>query len=83
MLKGIARMLKGKGINLETEEGGVVKLAEEGYDPKFGARPLRRLLQKRVENEIAKQILAGNVDRRDTIIIDENAEIQVKKREEL
>lgn len=83
MLKKIKKMLKEKGILFETTEGGISKLAEEGYDPKFGARPLRRLLQKKIENEIAKHILAGNLGRRDTVVINNNAQIEIKKAEEL
>jgi len=83
MLKSIEKMLKEKGIFLEAEDEGIVKIAEEGYDPKFGARPLRRLIQKKVENEIAKQLLSGNIERRDTIVINKNAEIEIKKGKEL
>ncbi|MEK7097619.1 MAG: ATP-dependent Clp protease ATP-binding subunit, partial [Patescibacteria group bacterium] len=58
MLKKIERMLELKGIGLLAEEDGVRKLAREGFDPKFGARPLRRVLQERIENAIANLILS-------------------------
>ena len=83
MLAGIAKMLEAKGIGLQTEEEGIRKLAQLGFDPKFGARPLRRLLQKKVENIIANKILAGELGRRDTVVIDANAEIKVEKGKEL
>jgi ATP-dependent Clp protease ATP-binding subunit ClpA len=79
MLKNISRTLENKGVKLEIMESGIAILAKLGYDPQFGARPLRRLIQNRIENIIANMILAGGLARRDTVIIDENANIQVEK----
>ncbi len=79
MLKNIAKLLEKKGISLRAEESGVRRLAEQGFDPKFGARPLRRLLQDKVENPIAVKILAGELQRRDTVIIDAQANIKIEK----
>jgi len=79
MLAKIGRMLEAKGIAFRANEEGVKKLAEAGYDPKFGARPLRRLLQERVEDKIANLVLADELKRRDTVIIDENADINIEK----
>lgn len=45
-------------------------LAQLGYDPQFGARPLKRVLQKRIMDELSKQILSGNLSINDTIVID-------------
>ena len=83
MLSNIEEMLNKKGILLEVNEQGLKILAKAGFDPSFGARPLRRVLQERVENLIADKLLAGLVKRRDTIIIDEKAEIKIKKAKEL
>ena len=79
MLKGIKQRLAEKGINLKADKEGVMKLAKSGYDPKFGARPLRRLLQDKIEDKIANKILAGELKRRDTIIIDSQANISIEK----
>lgn len=79
MLKGMKNMLEEKGINLKTYNEGIKKLAHEGYDPQFGARPLRRLLQDKVENIIANKILAGEIKRRDTVVINPEGEIEVEK----
>lgn len=79
MLDSIRKMLNDKGMELVTDPSGVRKLAELGYDPKFGARPLRRLLQEKIEDKIANRILSGELKRRDTVIIDENAQVQVEK----
>ncbi|KKT13075.1 MAG: ATPase AAA-2 domain protein [Candidatus Falkowbacteria bacterium GW2011_GWF2_43_32] len=83
MLKKIKKNLAAKGIGLKADKDGVTILAHEGYDPKFGARPLRRLLQDRVENPIANKILAGELKRRDTIVINNRAEIEVDQGKEL
>lgn len=83
MLGDTERMLKAKGIGLETTEAGIQVLATGGYDPKFGARPLRRLIQDKIENEIAKKFLAGELKRRDVVYINDLAEIEVKKGQEL
>lgn len=79
MVKKIAKSLEPKGVSLLYDEDGLLKLAEDGYDPKFGARPLRRLLQDKIENEIANLILAGSLKRRDTVFIDENGNIRVDR----
>ncbi len=83
LLGKIAKMLADKGIRMRIEDGGVKILAREGFDPKFGARPLRRLLQDRVENIIANKILAGELERRDTVVIDNEARIIIEKAKRL
>lgn len=83
MLGSIKKMLETKGVAFEADDEGVRKLAKLGYDPKFGARPLRRLLQEKVEDEIANLILGEKLKRRDTLLIDENARVRVVKRKEL
>jgi len=79
MLKNIAKLLKVKGIDIKINEDGVSSLAKQGFDPKFGARPLRRLLQDKIEDKIANKILAGELKRRDTVVIDNNAMVLVEK----
>jgi len=79
MLGDTKKMLLAKGISLRAEEEGVRVLAQAGYDPKFGARPLRRLLQDKVENEIANKILTGELVRRDTVVINKEAKIEIEK----
>ncbi|MDO8668391.1 MAG: ATP-dependent Clp protease ATP-binding subunit, partial [bacterium] len=83
MLNKVRRLLEAKGISLEYEEAGIKKIAELGFDPKFGARPLRRLIQEKIENEIANIILKEGIKRRDTVIIDGEAGISVRRRREL
>ena len=66
----IAKMLKANEIEIGITEPAIDWLAQLGYDPQFGARPLKRVMQKRVLNELSKQILAGNIRKEDKIIID-------------
>lgn len=83
MLKKIKKTLSDKGINLKADKDGVLILAHDGYDPKFGARPLRRLLQDRIEDDIANKLLSGDLKRRDTVVINSHAEIEIEKAIEL
>lgn len=83
MLKKTKKNLADKGISLKADKDGVAILARDGYDPKFGARPLRRLLQDRVEDIIANKILGGELKRRDSVIINSRAEVEIEKAAEL
>lgn len=83
MLRKIKKSLADKGIGLKADREGVAILAQQGYDPKFGARPLRRLLQEKVEDPIANLLLGGDLKRRDTVLIDSRAAISVEKAAEL
>ncbi|MFA5359366.1 MAG: AAA family ATPase [Patescibacteria group bacterium] len=83
MLDKVKRLLEIKGVGLKYDEQGIKKLAALGFDPKFGARPLRRLIQEKIENQIANKVLSDGLKRRDTIIIDSEANIKVEKGREL
>jgi ATP-dependent Clp protease ATP-binding subunit ClpB len=76
-------MLSEKGIGFFVKEEGVKKIAEKGYDPKFGARPLRRFIQDTVESDIAGKILSGEVKRRDKLVINDDIKIEIEKGKEL
>ncbi len=69
-LNRLRERLKAKGINLEINKDVLVLLTELGYDPSFGARPLKRVIQKELESEIAKYILKGKYKEGSTIKID-------------
>jgi ATP-dependent Clp protease ATP-binding subunit ClpB len=58
------------GIQMEASEEALDWLAQLGYDPQFGARPLKRVIQKRIMNELSKQILAGKIDKDSKIKLD-------------
>ena len=58
------------GISIEASEEALDWLSQLGYDPQFGARPLKRVIQKKILNELSKQILAGKIDKDSKIKID-------------
>ncbi len=70
-MKRVADMLEPQGITLQMTDQAVSYLAQEGYDPDFGARPVKRAIQNLVLNELSRKILADQVDRTKPIIIDE------------
>ncbi len=69
-VNGIKRMLAKNGVQLEVAPAALGYLAKEGYNPEFGARPVKRVLQRMVLNRLSKDILAQKVDREHPIIID-------------
>ena len=70
-MKRVTDMLEPQGIRLEVTDAAVRYLAHEGYDPDFGARPVKRAIQQQVLNDLSRKILADEVDRSKPIIIDE------------
>ena len=64
------RMLAKNEIRLEISDNALDLLANEGYDPEFGARPVKRVIQREILNRLSKDILAGNVTKEKTIMID-------------
>ena len=73
-MKRVSEMLEPQGIRLEITPQAIAYLAEEGYDPDFGARPVKRAIQQFVLNDLSKKLLADEVDRTKPIIIDEFGE---------
>jgi ATP-dependent Clp protease ATP-binding subunit ClpB len=73
-MKKVTEMLEPQGIKLEITPQAIAYLAEEGYDPDFGARPVKRAIQQFVLNDLSKKLLADEVDRTQPIIIDEFGE---------
>jgi len=69
-LTGIEHMLSDYQLKLLVEDKAIDWLAEKGYDPQLGARPVKRLIQREIVNELSKEIIGGNVSKEDTIIVD-------------
>ena len=69
-VSAVAKMLSKNGITLEATDGAVAFLAKAGYDPEFGARPVKRVIQNMVLNKLSKDIIAQNIDREKPIVID-------------
>ena len=73
-IKGVQKMLEHTGITLEVTRKALSLLAEEGYDPEFGARPVKRVIHREVLNRLSKDILAQKIDKDRPIVIDVDAE---------
>ena len=73
-MRKVTEMLAPQGINLQVTDAAIAYLAEEGYDPEFGARPVKRAIQQFVLNDLSKKILGDEVDREKPIIVDDFGE---------
>ena len=69
-IEGVHKMLMDSGIDLRVTDDAIDYIAREGYDPQFGARPVKRALQRLVLNELSKSIIAGRVDRTRPVIVE-------------
>ena len=69
-LKGLQKLVQQSGIQLEFSDYLLDFLAENGFDPQFGARPLKRLIQKEIVNKLSKKILSGDIDKSHAVLVD-------------
>jgi ATP-dependent Clp protease ATP-binding subunit ClpB len=69
-LDALHSLVSKNGIDLRFSDYAIDFLAENGYDPQFGARPLKRLIQKEIINQLSKRILAGDVDKTAPVLVD-------------
>ncbi|MFB3388480.1 ATP-dependent chaperone ClpB [Flavobacterium sp. LAR06] len=69
-LKSVSKMLALQGITMDATPEGTKYLSDKGYDPEFGARPVKRVIQREVLNQLSKEILAGNITTDSIILID-------------
>ncbi len=66
----VKKMLEKNGVNIEVTDKAIDQVSKMGFDPQFGARPIKRVLQRNVLNELSKMIIAGSVNKDDTIVVD-------------
>ena len=69
-LANLRKLVAVSGIDLRFTDYAIDFLAENGFDPQFGARPLKRLIQKEIVNQLSRRILAGDIDRRHPVMVD-------------
>ena len=69
-IKGVQKMLAENGVELQLTEGALNFLSQVGYDPEFGARPVKRAIQRYLLNDLSKKLLSQEVDRSKAIIVD-------------
>jgi ATP-dependent Clp protease ATP-binding subunit ClpC len=74
MLDRVSKQVAQKGMDFEVTETAKAYLAREGFDPQYGARPLRRAVQRLVEDPLAEEILLGKFQANDTIVVDTDEE---------
>ncbi len=72
----IRRRLEENGIRIEISDAALERLAHLGFDPQFGARPLKRVLQREILNELSRQILSGKVNKDGAIFVDMKNEVE-------
>jgi len=66
----IQKTLAGNGVQLELTEAAIHYIADKGFDPQFGARPVKRAIQKLVLNDLSKQLIAGTVHSDQMVVVD-------------
>ena len=81
-LNNLRKLVEEAGIRLEFTEYTLDYLAENGFDPQFGARPLKRLIQKEIINAMSKRILAGDIDKSKPVVVDVFDGVMVFRNEE-
>jgi ATP-dependent Clp protease ATP-binding subunit ClpB len=69
-LQGLKNLVAQSGIQLQFSDYALEYLSEQGFDPQFGARPLKRLIQKEIVNQLSKRILAGDIDKSHPVLVD-------------
>ena len=69
-LNSLKKLVAESGIELQFSDYALDYLAEQGFDPQFGARPLKRLIQKEIVNQLSKRILAGDIDKSHPVLVD-------------
>jgi ATP-dependent Clp protease ATP-binding subunit ClpC len=69
LLERTTRRLRAQDIEVEFTDEAVELIAEEGFDPEFGARPLRRTIQRRVDNELSRMVLSGSLEPGDRVVV--------------
>ena len=69
-LEGLRKLVAESGIDLRFSDYTLEYLADQGYDPQLGARPLKRLIQKEIVNQLSKRILAGDIDKSRPVVVD-------------
>jgi ATP-dependent Clp protease ATP-binding subunit ClpB len=69
-IKEIEKLLEANKLRIDINDLALEYLADKGYDPDFGARPIKRLIQKEIVNNIAKKMISGEIKNGDEIIVD-------------
>lgn len=79
LINGLTKRLEEKGITFKAEDAAVEELAKVGFDPLFGARPLRRVIQERVDNGLADLLLQNKIGRKDKVMLEAGGNLRIEK----
>ena len=79
LIRQVTSQLEKRGIHFSATDAALDELAQIGFDPLFGARPLRRAIQDHVDNALAKALLQGTISRRDTAVLDAGGVLRIEK----
>jgi ATP-dependent Clp protease ATP-binding subunit ClpB len=84
-LKGLKERLKERKIELEMSDYSLEQLGIIGYDPSYGARPVKRIIQQKIENPLANMILAGQLPENSVVLVDYDEEFRftVKQKQQI
>ena len=69
-VKGVSKLVEKNGITLSVTDKAISWLAEQGYDPQLGARPVKRLIQKEIVNNLSKELIAGHLPMDSHVVVD-------------
>jgi ATP-dependent Clp protease ATP-binding subunit ClpB len=69
-VSGIVERLHENGVTLDVTDKAIATLADAGFDPQFGARPIKRAIQRNLLNDLSKQLIAGSIDKERPVIVD-------------
>ena len=78
-LKILEKSLESSQVKIKISDTAIDWLTERGYDPQYGARPVKRVLQRNILNELSKRIIAGDISKEKEIIIDRNGDLLMFK----
>lgn len=78
-LNKLKKQMLDKGVTLKVTPAAVSELAQAGFDPEFGARPLKRVIQEKVNNALAQYLISGKIGRRDVAVYDKGGVIRIEK----
>jgi ATP-dependent Clp protease ATP-binding subunit ClpB len=80
LVRDLARRAAERGVALEVTDGAIAQIAEDGFDPAFGARPLRRFVERHVEMLLARALIKGEIAPGEKVTVDWDGEWLIKKR---
>ncbi|MEK7072196.1 MAG: AAA family ATPase, partial [Patescibacteria group bacterium] len=79
LLGDVATNLEAKGVTLEVTDVAIAELAQMGFDPTMGARPLKRVIQEKVRDVLATYVLENRLERRDKVVFDVGGKVEIRK----